>query len=63
MPKHHDKKMPTDSAEINIRSVITGKVDEHGQLTVADTGWREEEKERMKKFGYDGLDMVKAWYS
>ena len=48
MPKHHDKKMPNDSTEIN---------------TVADTGWSEEEKERMKKFGYDSLDMVRAWYS
>ena len=63
MPKHHDKKMSNDSNEINIRSVNTGKVDEREQRTVAETGWSEEEKERMKKFGYDGLDMVRAWYS
>ena len=33
------------------------------QITVRDTGWSEEEKERMKTFGYDSLDMVRAWYS
>lgn len=36
---------------------------EDAQITVVDTGWSEEEKERMKAFGYDGLDMVRAWYS
>ena len=33
------------------------------QITVSDTGWSEEGKERMKTFGYDSLDMVRAWYS
>lgn len=36
---------------------------EDTQITVMDTGWNEEEKERMKQFGYDSLDMVRAWYS
>lgn len=36
---------------------------EDAQITVKDTGWSEEEKERMKQYGYDGLDMVRAWYS
>lgn len=36
---------------------------EDAQVTVMDTGWSEEEKERMKTSGYDSLDMVRAWYS
>lgn len=36
---------------------------EDAQITVKDTGWSEEEKERMTAFGYDSLDMVRAWYS
>lgn len=36
---------------------------ENTQITVNDTGWSEEEKERMKTCGYDSLDMVRAWYS
>ncbi len=52
-----------DSAETNEIAVSIGEIPEDAQITVKDTGWSEEEKERMKKFGYDGLDMVKAWYS
>lgn len=36
---------------------------EDAQIIVKNTGWSEEEKERMKAFGYDSLDMVRAWYS
>ena len=52
-----------DSAEANEISVSIGKIEDHTQITVKDTGWSEEEKERMKQFGYDGLDIVRAWYS
>ena len=52
-----------DSAETNELSVSIGKIEENAQITVKDTGWSEEEKNRMKTFGYDGLDMVRAWYS
>ena len=52
-----------DSAETNEISVSIGKIEENTQITVKDTGWSEEEKERMRQFGYDGLDMVRAWYS
>lgn len=52
-----------DSTETNEISVSIGKMEETTQITVKDTGWREEEKERMKAFGYDSLDMVRAWYS
>lgn len=45
-------------------SVSIGEVEENfPQVTVSDTGWSEEEKERMKALGYDSLDMVRAWYS
>ena len=39
------------------------EIKENAQVTVKDTGWSEEEKERMRAFGYDSLDMVRAWYS
>lgn len=38
-------------------------IPEDSQISTRDTGWSEEEKERMKTFGYDSLDMVRAWYS
>ena len=43
--------------------VSIGEIPEDAQITANDTGWSEEEKERMKNLGYDGLDMVRAWYS
>lgn len=52
-----------DSAETNEISVSIGEIPGNAQITVKDTGWSEEKKERMKTFGYDGLDMVRAWYS
>ena len=52
-----------DSAETNELTVSIGEIPENAQITVKDTGWSEEEKEHMKQFGYDGLDMVRAWYS
>ena len=33
------------------------------QITVADTGWSEETRERMRQAGYDDMDMIRAWYS
>lgn len=55
--------METSQAEVAEISVSIGEVKENTQITANDTGWSEEEKERMKAFGYDGLDMVRAWYS
>lgn len=49
-----------DALEIN---VSLGKIEKNTQITVKDTGWSEEEKEIMQAFGYDSLDMVRAWYS
>lgn len=52
-----------DYAETNEVGVSIGEIAGDAQITVKNTGWSEEEKERMEKFGYDGLDMVRAWYS
>ncbi len=44
-------------------NVSTGKIQDNAQITDKDTGWSEEEKERMRTHGYDSLDIVRAWYS
>ena len=31
------------------------------QLTAADTGWTEKERNAMRQHGYDGMDMLRAW--
>ena len=31
------------------------------QITIADTGWTEKEREQMRVHGYDGMDMLRAW--
>ena len=33
------------------------------QLTDANTGWTEEEKNAMRERGYDSMDMLRAWLS
>lgn len=43
--------------------VTIGKLPEDEQITVTDTGWSEETKERMRQTGYDDMDMIRAWYS
>ena len=43
--------------------VTIGKVPEDEQIPVADTGWNEETRERMRQAGYDDMDMIRAWYS
>ena len=63
MSEHQLNTREYDSAETNEISVSIGKIEENTQITVKDTGWSEEEKESMRQFGYDGLDMVRAWYS
>lgn len=63
MLKNHDDTMTYTPAETSEPSISPEKIEEYAQVTVNDTGWNEEEKERMKQFGYDGLDMVRAWHS
>ena len=31
------------------------------QLTTADTGWTDEERNAMRKHGYDSMDMLRVW--
>ena len=33
------------------------------QLSSADTGWTDEERNAMCQHGYDGMDMLRAWLS
>jgi len=33
------------------------------QLTAADTGWTESEREQMRVHGFDGMDTLRAWIS
>ena len=31
------------------------------QITIADTGWTDEEQNSMRQHGYDSMDMLRAW--
>ena len=33
------------------------------QLTTATTGWTDEERNTMHQYGYDSMDMLRAWES
>ena len=33
------------------------------QLTIADTGWTDEERNAMRERGYDEMDTLRAWES
>ena len=63
MSEHQFDMMQYDSAATNEIAVSIGEIPKDAQITVTDTGWSEEQKERMRNFGYDGLDMVRTWYS
>ena len=43
--------------------ISIGKIEGEAQVTSNDTGWSEEEKERMRQAGYDDMDIIRAWYS
>ena len=51
---------PVDAIYMN---VSLGKIAEDTQLTEKDTGWSEEQKARMKQYGYDSMDMLREWYN
>ena len=44
---------PAESADV--------KIEGYPQLTTADTDWTDEERNNMRKHGYDGMDMLRAW--
>lgn len=52
-----------DLVKAKIPCVSIGTLPQDAQLTTRDTGWSDEEKDRMRQAGYDGVDMVMAWYS
>ena len=52
-----------DSAEARQNSITIGELPKDAQVTIQNTGWSEEEQERMRQAGYDNMDMVRAWYS
>ena len=31
------------------------------QITIADTGWTEEERKAMRERGFDEMDMLRVW--
>ena len=31
------------------------------QLSIADNGWTDEERNAMRQHGYDGMDILRAW--
>ena len=33
------------------------------QLTIADSGWTDEERDAMRERGFDDMDMLRAWLS
>ena len=39
----------------------TSETGDYLQLTTADTGWTNEERNGMSQHGYDGIDMLRAW--
>lgn len=57
----HPRKFPQSPEQDTF--VTIGKIPEDEQITVTDTGWSEETKERMRQAGYDDMDMIRAWYS
>ena len=42
--------------------IAIGKIDEHSQITEKDTGWSEAYREKLRAAGYDGMDILQAWY-
>ena len=62
MLERHLNTMEYVHAEANEISISISEVKKNAKITLKDTGWSEEEKERMTISGYDSLDMVRAWY-
>lgn len=42
--------------------VAIGKRDERAQITEKDTGWSDAYREKLRAAGYDGMDILQAWY-
>lgn len=48
-----------EAENVSIRDIE----ENYPQTTISDTGWSNEEIERMKALGYDSLDMIREWHS
>lgn len=44
-------------------NIVVGKLPAQAQIREKDTSWSEAQREQMRNQGYDGIDMVNAWYS
>ena len=55
--------MKEDSMTDRDVCISIGKIEGETQVTSNDTGWSEEEKERMRQYGYDDMDIIRVWYS
>lgn len=42
--------------------VAIGKIEERAQITEKDTGWSDAYREKLRAAGYDGMDILQAWY-
>ena len=62
MPKRDTNTIQFDHQKMHHMDITTGKIKKNVQITIRDTGWSEDEKERMRKSGYDTVDMIRAWY-
>ena len=43
--------------------IVIGKTEDETQVTENDTGWSEEDKDCMRQYGYDDMDIIRVWYS
>ena len=44
-------------------NIVFGKLPAQTQVREKDTDWSEAQREQMRNQGYDGIDMVNAWYN
>ena len=35
--------------------------EDYPQISIADTGWTDEERETMRERGFEDIDMIRAW--
>lgn len=61
--KNQGGSMKEDTMNDRDVCISIGKIEGETQVTSNDTGWGEEEKERMRQYGYDDMDIIRAWYS
>ena len=62
MPKRDANTIQSVPLKAHNTGISIGKIKKNSQTTASDTGWSEDEKERMRKSGYDTVDMIRAWY-